>query len=358
MSSGRQDPVGSARGVQLLLVAAVTLAFIWIAAPFSGAILWGVVATLLFDPLNQRLLRAMPTRRSTAAAITLLAIVALVIVPAILLGAALIREAAAVYGRLSSGQIDVVRTFVDTQAHLPDWARSWLHDVGLGDVEAVRTKLGQGLASSFRAIAAQTFNAGQSALSFFVALVVMLYLTFFLLRDGRDLARRIERVVPLPAAQRDALFNRFAAVTRATIRGSLAVAVLQGSIGGIAFRVLGIPNALLWGLAMGVFSLFPALGTGLIWVPVSIFLLATGSIWEGIALGLCGFFVIGTVDNIVRPVLVGHDARMPDYVVLISTLGGFELMGFNGFIVGPVIAGLFMAVWDSVAVTRRQGTAP
>jgi predicted PurR-regulated permease PerM len=110
--------------------------------------------------------------------------------------------------------------------------------------------------------------------------------------------------------------------------------------------LLGLSGALLWGVAMGVFSLFPAIGTGLIWVPVTLYLLATGAIWQGVALGLCGFFVISSVDNIVRPILVGHDARMPDYVVLIATLGGFELMGFNGFVIGPVIAALFMAAWE------------
>jgi len=349
MSDLPRFSIDAARAFLLLLIGVVTLAFIWVAAPFSGAILWGVVAALLFDPLTQYLLRAMPTRENRAAGITLVVIVAVVIVPAILLSAALVREAAAVYGRFNNGDIDLVRMFVAGEAHLPDWARSWLQDVGLGDVDGVHAKLGQGVASSFRTILAQTVNVGQGALSFFVALTVMLYLTFFLLRDGRRLAARIERAIPLPPAQRDALFDRFVAVVRATIRGSLVVAILQGSIGGLTFWILGIPSALLWGMAMGVFSLFPALGTGLIWVPVTIYLLATGSIWEGITLGLCGFFVIGTVDNIVRPILVGRDARMPDYLVLISTLGGFELMGFNGFIVGPVIVGLFMASWNIIS---------
>ena len=100
---------------------------------------------------------------------------------------------------------------------------------------------------------------------------------------------------------------------------------------------------------MGVFSLFPAIGTGLIWVPVTIYLLATGAIWQGVVLLLCGFFIISSVDNVVRPILVGRDARMPDYVVLISTLGGFELLGFNGFVIGPAIAALFIAVWQIVS---------
>ena len=107
-----------------------------------------------------------------------------------------------------------------------------------------------------------------------------------------------------------------------------------------------LPGALLWGVAMGVFSLFPAIGTGLVWVPVTIYLLATGSIWQGSVLFLCGFFIISSVDNLVRPILVGRDARMPDYVVLVATLGGFELMGFNGFVIGPVIAAMFLAVFE------------
>ncbi len=207
MSDLPRFSIDAARAFLLLLIGVVTLAFIWITAPFSGAILWGVVAALLFDPLNQYLLRAMPTRRNAAAGITLVVIVAVVIVPAILLSAALVREAAGVYGRIHNGDIDLVRMFVDGEAHLPDWARGWLQDVGLGDIDGVHAKLGQGVASSFRTIIAQTVNVGQGALSFFVALTVMLYLTFFLLRDGRGLATRIERAIPLPPAQRDALFD-------------------------------------------------------------------------------------------------------------------------------------------------------
>jgi predicted PurR-regulated permease PerM len=356
MSIRPRYAIDPARAFLLLLVFVVTLAFLWVTAPFSGAILWGVVATLLFDPLNRRLLRAMPDRRNTAASITLLVIVGVVIVPAILLSVALVQEAGSVYARMRSGAIDPGQMFVTAEAHLPDWVRAWLQDVGLGDIDGVRAKLSQGVANSFQTILAQTVNLGQSALGFFVALTVMLYITFFLLRDGRPIAARIEHAIPLPPEQRDALIGRFVAVIRATIRGSLVVAVLQGSIGGVTFWLLGIPSALLWAMAMGVFSLFPALGTGLIWIPVTIYLLATGAVWQGIVLGLCGFFVIGTVDNIVRPILVGRDARMPDYLVLVSTMGGFELMGFNGFIVGPLIAGLFMVSWDIFSPAPRSKT--
>jgi predicted PurR-regulated permease PerM len=338
----------------LLLVTGATLAFLWLVAPFSGAILWAIIAAVLFEPLNSRLLGAMPQRAGSAALATLLVIICVVVVPAVLLGAALLGEATDFYARIRSGEIDFGRLFVETQRHLPDWARGWLADVGLDDVGGLRTKLGQDFASSFQAVAGQILNIGQGALGFFLALGVMLYLTFFLLRDGHELAARIERSIPLPAGQRAILVVKFVQVIRATIKGSLIIAMLQGIVGGLTFWLLGIPGALLWGVAMGVFSLFPAIGTGLIWVPVTIYLLVTGAIWQGSVLFLCGFFIISSVDNVVRPILVGRDARMPDYVVLVATLGGFELMGFNGFVIGPVIAALFMAVWDLFGNAQEQ----
>ena len=339
----------AARLFLIALVAVATLAFLWLIAPFSGAILWAVIAAILFEPLNARLLRAMPGRRNGAALITLLIITGVVIVPALLLGGALLGQATAFFARVRSGEIDFGRMFIEVQGHLPVWARSWLTDVGLGDMEGVRAKLSRGLASSFQSVAGQILDVGQGTLSFFLALGVTLYLTFFLLRDGHRLARRIERALPLPPGQRAALLAKIMQVIRATIKGSIIVAILQGSIGGAVFWALGLPGALLWGVAMGVFSLFPAIGTGLVWVPVALYLLATGAIWQGIALFLCGFFIISSIDNVVRPFMVGRDARMPDYIVLITTLGGFELMGFNGFVVGPMIAALFLAVWEIFA---------
>lgn len=180
----------------------------------------------------------------------------------------------------------------------------------------------------------------------------MLYLCFFLLRDGREIVAKVEHAIPLLPEYRRALFDKFAAVVRATIKGSLVVAVLQGMIGGLIVWALGIGGALLWGVLMGAFSLLPAIGTGIVWVPMALYLLATGAIWQGIALALCGFFIISSVDNVVKPILVGRDTQMPDYVVLISTFGGLELFGFNGLVVGPVIAAMFIATWEIFSRSR------
>ena len=337
------------QGFLLLLVIGASVAFAWLVGPFIGAILWGVIATILFAPFNDWLLKRMPGRPSLVATMTLTVIVAVVIVPALLLSAALINEASTGYAKFQRGEIDLSRIFTEAERNLPQMARDWLAARGLNDIAAVQAKIGQGVTSSFQTLASQALNVGQSALGFFLSLGVMLYLTFFLLRDGHVLIGKIERCLPLASEQRSLLVTRFVAVVRATIKGSVIVAILQGLIGGLIFWMLGISGALLWGVAMGIFSLFPAIGTAFVWVPASAYLLATGNVWEAAVLFLCGFFIISSVDNVVRPILVGREARMPDYLVLISTLGGFQLMGFNGFVLGPVIAALFMAVWEIFA---------
>jgi predicted PurR-regulated permease PerM len=341
----------------LALVVLISLALAWVVEPFFGAILWALVAAILFAPLNQRLIRRFSGRRNLAALTTLLVIVAMVILPAIMLGIFLLQEASAIYAKIRTGQIDFALYFQQVQQILPAWARSMLRRLGLTNIGSVRELMAAGITSSFRSLAAQAFLIGQSAFGFIVAFGVMLYLLFFLLRDGEDLMARVRAAVPLRPEQSTALADRFVAVIRATIKGSVIVAILQGSIGGVVFGLLGIQGALIWGVMMAFLSLLPAIGTGLVWVPVAIYLFATGAIWQGVVLVLCGVFVIGMVDNILRPILVGRDARMPDYIVLISTLGGIQVFGFSGFIIGPVIAALFIAAWDILTISRTRGDA-
>ena len=337
----------------LALVVAATAAFLWLCLTFFNAIIWAVVAAILFAPMQRWLVGVMPTRPNTMAALTLLTLIAIVIVPMIILGGLLLQEATALYDGIQSGRINVASYFLQVQDALPNWASEQLNRLGLTNIEAVRDRIGSGLSASFETLAAQALNIGQRALSFFASLGVMLYLTFFLLRDGSALSALVVNAAPLHVGQRRALAEKFIAVVRATIKGNMIVAIVQGGIGGLIFWGLGIGGALLWGVSMAFFSLLPAVGTGLVWVPVAIYLFATGAIVKGSILVFCGLFIIGMVDNVLRPILVGRDTRMPDYVVLISTLGGLELFGLSGFIVGPVIAALFIAVWEIFIASRR-----
>lgn len=154
------------------------------------------------------------------------------------------------------------------------------------------------------------------------------------------------------ADHKAALFTRFADVVRATVKGGILVAIAQGALGGLAFWFLGIHAPLLWAVLMAFLSLLPAIGAGLVWVPVAIYLLATGAVWQGFGLIAYGVLVIGLVDNVLRPFLVGKDTKLPDYVVLISTLGGIEVFGLNGFVIGPLIAAIFMVSWEIFSASR------
>jgi predicted PurR-regulated permease PerM len=141
-------------------------------------------------------------------------------------------------------------------------------------------------------------------------------------------------------------------VVRATVKGNLLVALIQGALGGLAFWFLGVSGALLWAGLMAALSLLPAVGAALVWLPVALYFLVTGALWQGLALSAYGVLVIGLVDNLLRPVLVGQDTRLPDYVVMISTLGGMAVFGINGFILGPLIAAMFLSAWQIFGETR------
>jgi len=338
----------------LLLVAAVSVAFVLIVWPFYGAILWGTAIAILFAPVYRRLRDVLRGRENLAAMATLLIILAVVIVPWSLVVALLARQATGVYQRLQDGEIDFQRYLLQITDALPDWLTRLLAGFGIADFGDVQERLAAGLRGASQFLTEQLVALGQTTFSFVLGLFVMLYLLFFLLRDGDELVQSINRRVPLRQEQRYALAGKFTTVIRAMIKGTLVVAVVQGVLGGLIFWLLGIPAAALWGAVMAILSLLPAAGAPLVWVPVSLYLLAVGDVWQGIVLIAYGALVIGLADNVLRPILVGKDTRIPDYVVLISTLGGLAIFGANGLLLGPVVAALFLSAWDIFGTAYRS----
>lgn len=340
-----------------VLLAAVTAAFVWILLPFYGTVLWGVIIALLFTPLYRRLLPRMKQRRNLAALLTMLAAVVVVVLPAVLVVSSLAREASQLYNRIESGELKpalMLRSLFDA---LPLWVTDLLSRFGLSDFDLLQRKLTQALTQGSQFIAAQTFNLGQDMLGLIIGLFITLYLAFFLVRDGDSIVRAVRLAIPLPPDDKQELLGQFGTVLRATVKGNLVVALVQGALGGLAFWFLGVNAALLWAVLMAILSLLPAVGAGLVWGPVAIWLFATGEIWSAVGLTLYGVLVIGLVDNVLRPLLVGKDTGMPDYLVLISTVGGIAVMGINGFVIGPVIAAMFVAVWGIQTATRVRARA-
>ena len=341
--------------VFLLLLLAVTLAFMWVLWPFYGAVFWGAIFALMFNPLFLLLLKRMPGRRTGAAMATTAIILLLVILPLGLIVASLVQEVAAVYQRMKSGNFNLGAYFQQVYALSPAWVLGLLERFGLGSTGLILERLSASLSKGSQFLATQALSIGQNAFDFIVSFFVMLYLMFFLLRDGAALSRQIEKAVPLETGIRRELAGKFVTVIRATVKGNVVVAALQGALGGLTFWMLGIHAPVLWGTLMAFLSLLPAVGAALVWGPVAIYLLVTGAIWKGLILTAVGVLVIGLIDNILRPVLVGKDTKMPDYVVLVSTLGGMAIFGLNGFVIGPVIAAMFMAAWHLFAEARQAG---
>ena len=332
----------------VLLLVIVSLAFAAILWPFYEAVFWGVALAILFMPLHRRVLLRMRGKPNRAALVTLLLCLFVVILPMTLISISLVQEATLIYERLRTGQLDFGAYFQQVIAALPAWAVSLLDSLDLTSVAALQHKLATVSVQASQLIATRALNIGQNTLQFVVSFGVMLYLLFFLLRDGTALGARIRKAIPLEEKHKQDLSSKFTTVIRATLKGNLMVAATQGLLGGFIFWVLGIQGPVLWGVLMAFLSLLPAVGAGLIWGPVAIYFFATGAVWQGSILTAYGVGVIGLVDNILRPILVGKDTKMPDYVVLISTLGGMTLFGLHGFVIGPVIAALFIAIWDLV----------
>ncbi|MDM0028322.1 AI-2E family transporter [Variovorax saccharolyticus] len=341
------------RTVFFILLTAVTLGFLWILQPFFGAVMWAVALAILFSPLYRWFSKAMGRRKSLAAFVTLLLCTVVVVLPLAAVGASLVQDIMVLSDRIQTGQLNFAAYFERIVAASPRWLTNLMNRFGLGDMRAIQLRIEGVAAQGSQLIAARALSVGQNTFEFVVSFGVMLYLLFFLLRDGAELSKIVRDTFPLAKPHTHYLLNKFTTVTRATIKGNVAVAVVQGGLGGLAFWFLGVQGALVWGVLMAFLSLLPAIGAALIWLPVALYLLAVGSILKGVGLIAFCAVVIGLVDNFLRPQLVGKETQMPDYIVLMSTIGGMAIFGINGFVLGPIIAALFMTAWSLFADMRQ-----
>jgi predicted PurR-regulated permease PerM len=329
------------------ILIAASLAFITMLAPFFEPILWAVTLAIVFKPVQKKLTMLLPKRENLTSLVTLLIIIFSVIVPALLLSISVGREGVALYQSISSGETDLsgpLSWAQNTWPSLIDRAES----LGV-NIEEAKQKLSSSALQGSQWVASHIFTFGQNTVRFAVMFFLMLYLLFFFLRDGKKIIDIIIHILPIGDERERYLLSKFAEVSRATIKGTLVVGAIQGTIGGIIFSILGIESAIFWGVVMTLLSILPAIGSALVWGPAAIYLITSGMLLKGIILILVGVFVIGMVDNILRPILVGRDTKMPDYLILLSTLGGISMIGISGFVLGPVIAAFFLTIWAMFA---------
>ena len=331
--------------VALLVV--VTIAFIWLIRGFLQPIFWAAALGIVVFPVHGRIERRLGGRKSLAAAASMLLVLVVVVLPLAGVIAAVTTEAAGLYARLADGDIDPDGMYLFVEQNLPQLV-SLLQSVGV-DPERLQAQLSSGAVEASRFIASRALAVGQDTLRVTVFFFLTIYLLFFFLRDGRRMLDGLVHALPLGDERERHLLARFAEVSRATIKGTFVIAVIQGAIGGAVFAVLGIGAPVLWGVVMALLSIVPAVGPALVWIPAAIVLIAGGDLVSGLVLVAVGVFIIGLVDNLLRPILVGRDTRMPDYLILLSTLGGLAAFGVAGVVIGPIVAAFFLSVWAMAA---------
>ena len=342
----------------LLLVAAVSALFVAVAWPFLKPLLLGALLAGLFHPLYRWITRLLGGRQSLGAAVTLLVLLVLGLGPisaflGLVLQQALTMSDQAIpwlsqhLGAASTFDVHdwLVQRFPALAKYVPS-QEQLLQQVGT----AAKT------AGAFLVTFASRMTATTAA--FLLNLFVMLYAMFFFFKDGHKILERIFYYLPLNDEDETRMLARFTSITRATVKGTLVIGIIQGALAGIAFWVAGIEGAALWGTIMTILSIIPGIGAALVWVPAVIILFVTGQSLTATLLAAWCAAVVGTVDNFLRPMLVGRDAKMPDLLILIGTLGGLFLFGPMGFIVGPIVCGLFLTVWDIYGATFREILPP
>lgn len=333
-------------GAYILFLVLITISFLYLLSPYYTAIFWALIFSVVFRPVYRHLLNVLPNRRNIAALLTLIIATLTAIIPLSFIAASVATEVAGLYNRIQSGELNLGLYADQIFDNLPVFVKEILERYQINDVFGLRDKLLAFTNQAARLLTTEIVSISQNTFSFLISSGIMLYLMFFLLRDGLAIQSYVKRLIPLHGEHKTHLFEKFITVIRATVKGNLLVAMAQGALGGIIFAILGIQGAILWGVLMAFLSLLPAIGAAIIWFPVAIYFLVTGSVIEGVVLIVFGFGVIGLVDNILRPILVGKDTKLPDYIVLITTIGGITAFGINGFVVGPLIAALFFAFWD------------
>jgi len=342
----------------LILVLVVSALFVAVTWPFLKPLLLGAMLAGLSQPLYRWMTRLLRGRKSLAAALTLLILFVLVAGPISAFIGVVVRQALGVSNE----------AFPWLQTHFGPASAFNAHDwlvqrfPALADYVPEQEQIVESAArvakaaGAFLVAGATQLTAGTA--TFLLNLFIMLYAMFFFLRDGRIILEKIFYYTPLSHKDEVRVMERLTSVTRATIKGTLVIGIIQGALAGIGFWVAGLDGAAFWGTIMAVLSVVPGIGAALIWVPAVIYLYIIGqTLTATLLLAWCAV-VVGTVDNILRPTLVGKDAKMPDLLILVGTLGGLFLFGPIGFIVGPLICGLFLTVWDIYGATFKDILPP
>jgi predicted PurR-regulated permease PerM len=327
-----------------LLVLALILSLV-ITWPFLKPFAFAVILAVVFQPLHERVLLITKQRHGMGALISTLGVVLLFGAPSFVITTLAANEAlsAAHYLSRRSAEEGGVTIFVTTLAAKP------LHFVGQW-IDLSKYDFRSLISSSAQKLSVGMFGFGAAVLGnlakFAVDALITFVILFFLFREGKDWAYRAGRLIPLSPVQVTRLYENICDTIIANVYGILTVGAAQGVLTGVAMRIVGMPSSLLLGLAAGLASIIPVVGSSLIWAPVAIYLLLTGAVWKGVFLLIWGVVVVSSIDNVLRPWVVAGRVELHPMVLLFFIFGGVEAFGFIGLFLGPVVASVLAAVFS------------
>jgi predicted PurR-regulated permease PerM len=336
-----------------VILGMATILFLYLLKPFFFPIFWAAVIAGVFMPLYSRI-NGKLNRPNLSTAILFLLIVLILLLPVGIVGTLVFNESVQIYATLSPDAKYMDRNLQHLINSISDNSIAHLFHINKAFLIAKSTEVAQGITNY---IFVHLTELTQNTLGLLVQFAIMLYTLFFFVRDGDRFLRMAMKILPLGMGREKFLYERFIVTARSTLKVTLIIGGIQGTLGGIVFLVTDVEGALIWGLLMILMAIVPLVGCSIIWAPAGILMLLTGHIWEGVLILAVGFLVISTVDNLLRPILIGKDVEMHPLLIFLSTLGGIILFGFSGFVIGPVVTSLLIAIWEMYEEFYRREKA-
>lgn len=332
----------------LLILVAVVVFFIF--QPFLTAMVAAAILATIFKSPYRKLVTWTGGMQTVSSLLTCLLVIAIIVTPVLTVVSLVAGEVNSIYQGVDEdgGLKKVLAGAIDQASTLPI-VGSFINLANLNQ-EEVLNDLGR-----FGDNAVGLLQAAYRGVTHFIFWIFIMFFTlFYFLIDGDRMMRRFMSLSPMRDKHDKLLIQKFTSISRATLKGSLVIGLIQGLIGGVAFWIAGVPSPALWGLVMVLFSLVPMVGPGIIWLPAGVILLVTGNVWQGVMVLAVGVGIISVIDNILRPKLVGQDTQMHPLLVFFATIGGIALFGIPGFIIGPIIVSLFLALSEIYSIEFRS----
>lgn len=313
--------------------------------PYIFSIFWAAVIATLFHPMYRAIYKKIKNDNASAALSVIIVILVVVLPLAAVLGI-VVKQAIDTYAQLS--EPETIQNFQDTAENFLDMP---LVQKVIGEID-IKEKI-QSMSATVASSGIHWLQVGsRNTLTAIINVLVMLYALYYFFKDGADWLKRLMHLLPFGDKNERILYEKFSSTSKATLKGTVLLGGIQGTLGGILFFAVGLPSAAFWGLVMVVLSIIPAVGSFIVWFPAVIYLTVTGSFTKAIAV-LIGGLAIGILDNLLRPPLVGKDIQMHPMVILFATIGGLSVFGISGVVVGPIIAAFFLAVVQMYEVKYR-----